>query len=125
MLSVQIITLLKNCRKDGNIYRFFIIFVDFLLFIWYDSFINVLCSKLFVTESYFCRFFKKSTGMTLAKYITEVRLKKAQLLLENTSDGISTIALNVGFDDANYFARTFRNTTGITPTQYRKKQVKV
>ena len=84
-----------------------------------------LADMCFVTESYFCRFFKKSTGMTLAKYITEVRIKKAQLLLENTSDGISTIAWNVGFDDANYFARTFRNTTGITPTQYRKKQVKV
>lgn len=83
-----------------------------------------LSDMCFVTESYFCRFFKKSTGMTLAKYITEVRIKKAQLLLENTSDGISVIAMNVGFDDANYFARTFRSTVGMTPTEYRKKQVK-
>ena len=80
-----------------------------------------LADMCFVTESYFCRFFKKSTGMTLAKYITEVRIKKAQLLLENTNDGISAIAMNVGFDDANYFARIFKSVTGTTPTEYRKK----
>lgn len=83
-----------------------------------------LADMCFVTESYFCRFFKKSTGMTLAKYITEVRIKKAQVLLENTADGISTIAINVGFDDANYFTRMFKNTTGMTPREYRRKQVK-
>ena len=79
-----------------------------------------LAEMNFVTESYFCRFFKKFTGMTFASYITEYRIKKAQLLLENTNDDISSIAQSVGFGDANYFARTFKRIIGISPSKYRK-----
>lgn len=81
-----------------------------------------LAEICFVTESYFCRFFKMFTGMTFASYITEFRIKKAQLLLEKTNGDISAIATSVGFSDANYFARTFKRVVGVSPSKYRKNR---
>lgn len=80
---------------------------------------GILAKQLHVTESYFCRFFKASTGMTLTQYLLEYRIKKAQLLLTQTDDPVARIAENVGIPDANYFSRIFRKRTGKTPLQYR------
>jgi len=73
-----------------------------------------------VTESYFCRFFKSSTGMTLTQYLLEFRIKKAQVLLTQTDDPVARIAENVGIPDANYFSRVFRKSTGMSPAQFRR-----
>ncbi|MBE6650932.1 MAG: helix-turn-helix domain-containing protein [Ruminococcaceae bacterium] len=79
-----------------------------------------LASLMFVSVSYFCRFFKKVTGTTSAAYISELRIKKSLTLIENTDLGMAEIAERVGFDDPNYFSRVFRSVTGITPSEYRK-----
>ena len=47
------------------------------------------------------------------------RIERAKTLLVTTEAPIGNIALNVGFDDENYFSRTFRKVVGSTPTQYR------
>ena len=80
-----------------------------------------LASMCYLSEGYFCRFFKKATGRTVAEYITEVRVEKASVMLRSTDSTIADIAFNTGFDDANYFARVFRKTTGFSPSCYRKK----
>ncbi len=85
---------------------------------------KTLADLLFVTESYFCRFFKKATGITLSHYMIEFRIKKSQLLLENTDLSIAEVAENVGIDDANYFSRIFKKTTGLSPKEYRKNAKK-
>lgn len=81
---------------------------------------ETLASLMFVSVSYFCRFFKRITGTTSAVYISEYRVKKSFLLLENTDLSISEIAEKVGFDDPNYFSRVFRSIAGMTPSEYRK-----
>lgn len=81
---------------------------------------NTLAKLTYVTESYFCRFFKKQTGLTVASYLSELRIKKACNLLEKTDLGISAIAEMVGFEDANYFTRLFKRIIGIAPSAYRK-----
>ena len=81
---------------------------------------ETLASLMYVSVSYFCRFFKKVTGTTSAAYISELRIKKSLPLIENTDLGMAEIAEKVGFDDPNYFSRVFRSVTGITPSEYRK-----
>ena len=81
---------------------------------------NTLARLTYVTESYFCRFFKKLTGMTVASYLSELRIKKACHMLEETESGISAIAEKVGFEDAKYFTRLFKRIIGMTPSAYRK-----
>jgi len=89
----------------------------------YDKELSTLMlSKLcYVSESYFCRFFKKATGKTVANYINEYRIEKAVFLLKNTDSTISEISIRTGFCDANYFSRVFKKVMGISPTDYKNR----
>lgn len=74
-----------------------------------------------VTESYFCRFFKKNFGMTPLEFLREYRVEKAAHALTHTDRSITDIAFSVGFDDLNYFSRTFRKIKGLSPGEFRKR----
>ncbi len=80
-----------------------------------------LAEMCYLNESYFCRFFKATTGKSVISYINEYRVEKAALLLKNTNDKISKIATDTGFDDVNYFSRVFKKFKKQTPKEYRKK----
>lgn len=79
----------------------------------------VLAKKWYLSESYICHIFKKATGKTIIRYINDVRVEKAALLLQNTADSVSEISMNVGFEDANYFNRMFKARMGVSPKRYR------
>ncbi len=79
-----------------------------------------LARHFHLTEQYFCRMFKKATGQTPLGYINRYRTEKAAVLLKNTDQSITDIALSVGFDDPNYFSRTFKKYVGEAPREYRK-----
>ena len=79
----------------------------------------MLAEKFHLNEHYFCHFFKEATGQTPVSYINRVRIEKAATLLKNTSISMTDIAMNVGFDDPNYFTRTFKKHFGTTPSAYR------
>lgn len=78
-----------------------------------------ISKKFGYDESYFCRKFKKVTGITLVKYIRTQRLEHARKSLEKTNDSIRHIAISSGFPDAAYFTNCFKNMYGISPTKYR------
>lgn len=70
-------------------------------------------------KSYFCRKFKKHTGMSFVDYITYRRLETACSLLRSTNKSITEIATEVGFNDSNYFSRKFYECYGVRPTYLR------
>jgi YesN/AraC family two-component response regulator len=73
-----------------------------------------------VNASYASRRFSQHYNKTITEHIAYVRIKRAKTLLSETVAPIGNIAINVGFDDVNYFSRVFKSMTGCTPTQYRK-----
>jgi transcriptional regulator GlxA family with amidase domain len=73
-----------------------------------------------MSSSTFLRTFKKSTGMTPIQYLIKLRVDEAIILLCTTSYSIQEIALNVGFQDSNYFCRQFRKFKSMSPRQWRK-----
>ncbi len=75
-------------------------------------------------ESYFCRKFKKATGITVTNYIRTQRLEHARRLLEKTKESIRHIAISCGFIDSAYFTNCFRSMYGISPTKYRNNYTK-
>lgn len=75
-------------------------------------------------ESYFCRKFKKATGITVTNYIRTQRLEHARRLLEKTEESIRHIAISCGFIDAAYFTNCFKTAYNISPTKYRNNYIK-
>ena len=88
-----------------------------------DSKCNVawIAEKLHMTSGYVGRIFNRSTGIGLMEYITEQRMKEACRLLSEEYVSVSKIAEQVGYTDANYFTKAFRNKIGMSPSEYRKK----
>ncbi len=79
-------------------------------------------SKMFfMSEAHLSRMFRKNTGFTFTQYVNYQRIIYAQKRLCNRSTPISEIAMSSGFDNLTHFGRVFKQLTGCTPTQYRKK----
>lgn len=78
--------------------------------------------ELFYTQSYFCRLFRESFGVSFLEYLSMYRISKAKELLANRDIKISEVAERVGFLDQSYFSRCFRNLVGISPSEYQKNQ---
>jgi AraC-like DNA-binding protein len=68
---------------------------------------------------YFCKLFKKSTGINFVDYVSRRRIEKAKNLLMNPNCLVSEIAFEVGFQSLTHFNRVFKKLTGRSPSQYR------
>ena len=73
-----------------------------------------------MSTSWFNRSFRTALGTSPMKYILDIRIRKAQFLLETTDNSISNIAALVGYDNPMYFSRLFRKAKGLAPSKYRK-----
>ena len=80
-----------------------------------------LAERCFYTPSYFSRLFKDTYSMTLTEYITKARIDKSIELLKNKDLSVDEICYQVGFTDKTRFYKHFREQTGDTPAEYRKK----
>ncbi len=80
----------------------------------------VVAEKLNLNPCYLDVLFKKETGITLGKYILEIRLKTARVLLAKTDYTYSQIAYSLAFCSQSHFTKIFRERTGYTPGQYRQ-----
>ena len=81
---------------------------------------ETLSAMVFLSPGYLSAVFKEETGMTLNRFIREVRMNKAKELLETTNMKISQIAKEVRFSNNSYFCRSFREFFGDTPEACRK-----
>jgi len=79
-----------------------------------------LARAMLLSEVQLYRKIKALTGKSTAIYIRSVRLHKGLELLRSTTLTISEIAYDVGFDDPNYFSRTFSQEFGAAPSEMRK-----
>ena len=82
--------------------------------------IEFIASELYLSPNYLSAIFKKEMGVTVNQFITNVRLKHSRELLADRTMQLKDIALQVGYQDSNYFAKVFKAKTGMTPTEYRR-----
>jgi AraC-like DNA-binding protein len=83
-------------------------------------YLKEIADLIYLTESNFCKFFKKATGKTYSDYVNEIRINEASRLLIQSDKTISQISFECGFETLSYFNRVFLNKKGITPSFYRK-----
>lgn len=67
--------------------------------------------------------FRTETGMTVKQYLIDCRLREAKRLLKDPSVRITEIAQRCGYSNSNYFAKAFKESTGMTPGEYRERKV--
>lgn len=73
-----------------------------------------------MSMSWFGACFREYFGTSPMKYILNLRIYNAQILLETTEDSVAEIARRVGYENPMYFSRAFRKAKGLSPMKYRK-----
>lgn len=81
----------------------------------------MLSEMVGMTGSAFSRFFKQRTGKSLNEYIVDVRLGHAARLLVDTTNTVSEICYETGFNTLCNFNRLFRKRKDCSPTEFRDK----
>ncbi|MDX2284937.1 MAG: AraC family transcriptional regulator [Bacteroidia bacterium] len=77
-------------------------------------------SRVSLSKSAFCQFFKRAMGRPFSSYVSEVRVARAAALLIQTSLPIHQVAAQAGFGSLAYFNRVFLRTKGIQPLRFRQ-----
>lgn len=82
--------------------------------------IRLLARSVALSESRFAHLFREQVGTTPMQYVDLQRIQRAKRLLERTSNSITQIASEVGYDPV-YFSSRFKQLTGISPREFRRQ----
>ncbi len=74
-----------------------------------------------MSSAYFSTVFSQTTGQSFISFLTALRMEKARELLTGTRMRLSDIAMEIGYNEPNYFSHVFRKVTGVTPKEYRQQ----
>ena len=85
-----------------------------------DLSIPKLAKHFYISRSHLSRTFKSVTGLTIIEYLNTVRINHAKKLLRDSDMSILEISEKTGFNSVTHFGRTFRKTTGCSPSQFRQ-----
>jgi AraC family transcriptional regulator len=77
-----------------------------------------------LSQSWFARRFKASTGIAPYTWALQLRVSRAKEFLLKNDQPISAIAIEVGFADQSHFTKAFKRFTGATPRSWRKARMK-
>lgn len=86
--------------------------------------LNSVAEEFHYTPQHTSRLIKSTTGYTYTQLLKEIRLERAKSLLRDTSITIQDICTNVGYLNPEHFIRTFKRDYGMTPSEYRRIQIK-
>ncbi len=82
---------------------------------------NFISSKIGKNYNYISKIFSKQTGHTLEKYYILLRVEKVKELLDYDQINVSEIALQLGYSSVHYLSNQFKNVTGFSISDYKKK----
>ncbi len=80
-----------------------------------------IAKSLNVSTFYFCKMFKKATGLTFTDYLNRTRVERAKNLLMNPNVRVSEAAYDCGFVSLTHFNRIFKRVVGRSPTDFRRE----
>ena len=83
--------------------------------------LDEMAAHIGFSRSECCRYFKKRAGQTISAYLLQYRIHESMYLLAETDRTIAQIAQDCGFSQQSYYAKKFREQTGMTPRQYRER----
>jgi AraC-like DNA-binding protein len=84
-----------------------------------DLSLSAVARVAHMSTFYFCKQFKKATGLSFTEYLGRVRVEKAKQQLLKPHARVSEVAYEVGFQSLTHFNRVFKKVNGESPTTYR------
>lgn len=87
-----------------------------------DISLDDVAQKVDISSYYLSKLFKEEEGVNFIDYITDLRIKEACRLMDQSTLSIRDIGAKVGYLDPNYFSRAFKKNTGKSPSEYREGQ---
>lgn len=88
-----------------------------------DISVKALAELAGLSPFHFVRVFKQTTGLTPHRYLLERRLERARELLRCRSLALAEVAITAGFCDQSHFTLHFKRAYGLTPGEFRRRQV--
>lgn len=73
-----------------------------------------------LSRSECCRYFKRILKKTPLNYVTDYRILKSLILLQQSESNVTDVAYHVGFNSTSYFIDKFRKSMNMTPLAYKK-----
>ena len=86
-----------------------------------DLSLGEVASSVHTSLFYFCKLFKRHTGVCFTEYVSRFRTEKAKKLLLNPNLRVSEIAYEVGFQSLTHFNRVFKRILHESPSEYRSR----
>lgn len=83
--------------------------------------IEDICAQTAYSRAYLFRIFKAKTGKTIIEYYLELKIEKAKQLLRESELSVKEISEKLSFNEPNYFTKTFKRFTGLTPSAYKRR----
>lgn len=83
--------------------------------------LHSVAEHFFMSDAHLSRLFRKFTGFTFTQYVNYQRIILSHSMLANKSISIGKVALECGFENLTHFGRVFRQLTGYSPREYRKR----
>ena len=83
--------------------------------------LSELSKRLNISKSYVQKLYKENFGVSYIDDLINARLGMAKQLLKTTDLRINEVASSCGYQNSTHFMRQFKEKTGISPSEYRKK----
>ena len=132
-LEIFLIDLLRSQTENGGINSVFIPQREYALKQVSDviGFLKEsVCASLTIDEilknsyygrAYIMRVFKRETGCSIMEYFVRLKIEKAKEFLRDGGLSVQEISNLLSFSEPNYFTKTFKRVTGLTPSAYRRR----
>lgn len=83
--------------------------------------LHLAAAHVGLSPAHFSTVFSQKMGRTFIEYLTRLRMERAKELLSNTDMKLAAIALEIGYNEPNYFSYAFKKNEGVTPKEFRAR----
>lgn len=84
--------------------------------------LSMYAERYFLNPNYLSQLFKIETGVAFTQYLLEIRMRKAQALIDGGTMELQEICEYVGYDDYVHFSKQFKKQVGLSPALYKKQR---
>lgn len=111
--------LLRSCKYNRSDINSIINYIE--RNIGHNITLNDVATQANISSYYLSKIFKRETGVNFVSYLADRRIELAKEMLLRTEIPIMNIAMELSFNEPNYFSRVFKKKTGLTPSEYRDR----